>query len=514
MKRVQLSALLALILFSSPAQSLEKHIETKINVSRGELETRAYLSEQVQIHGTVLIRTPYLTLDSYADRIHFWSSRGFHVVVQSIAGTGRSFGEFKYLSTDEIDDAQKTLTWISRQAFSNGKVLLYGESYDGFLALAGALTRHPSITAVVAASAPTDPKRDSFSSGGMIDLELLKYYLDLPSNQLMSKRIFKRKVKELQQRKAPLDQYDDFFREGGIPDWDRLVRESFQMNFVERGVYEKLHEIKVPVLFTAGEHRDQDATDALHAFSRRKSLFQNDEVRCATKLALGPWFHGNQEELSRKVVHRFVEAVFTETLQCQFQHQIEYITNINSVRIGTHLHPEIFEKFSDSFDIHQVEFGFFYDTDSVDPRGLIPLPHICEPWKAISPGLERPFVRIPIEEDLRLAGPIEARISAIAQTEGVIGLSMDILVNWSSLDDKYNMHRTRQMVRGKNSEAVSIQFRSPYLSLELKKGDELILSFQRSHSAMNQCLGEDILWLLDETHPLEISFFFEKRPKP
>lgn len=501
---------------SSTRPELTPDVRTRVPVARGELDTHVYLSDADEVHGTLLIRTPYLALDPYGYIVTDWLERDFNVVVQSIIGTGESSGDFEYLSTEEIDDAAATLGWLSTQPFSNGAVVLYGESYDGFLALAGGLTRHPSVSAVVAASAPTDPRQDSFTSGGMVEYALLKYYLDLSSSQRMSTRDFERRVTDLFERDVPLEDYDDSFRADGIDDWDQLVQESLNLEFVERGVYDRLGEIEVPVLLMAGEHRDQDATDAIHAFRERQRNHDDSGHSCPTRLAVGPWLHGNQIVLSQRVASQFVDAVLANRLQCEFPHQVDYIADHEApIRVGSELDPEIFSRFSTSIGREGLEFGVGYDADSVDANGGILLPRISEPWTHVSPGLERPFIRIPIEENMRLAGPVRARISLLGQTNAATGVSMEILVGraaggWSSLDESYNMYRTRRLVREQRGEIVEVELQSPYLSLDLNAGDELVLSFQRSHDAItaNRDESQDIMWLLNDDHPLDVNFLF------
>jgi putative CocE/NonD family hydrolase len=66
----------------------------------------------------------------------------------------------KYLSPDEIrpwetevQDTWAVIDWISKQPWSDGKVGMYGHSYDGFAAWAAAKNPHPALKTIVASGA-------------------------------------------------------------------------------------------------------------------------------------------------------------------------------------------------------------------------------------------------------------------------------------------------------------------------------------------------------------------------
>jgi uncharacterized protein len=53
----------------------------------------------------------------------------------------------------EVQDTYGVIDWISRQQWSNGKVGMYGASYDGFTQWAAAKTLHPALKTIVPGSA-------------------------------------------------------------------------------------------------------------------------------------------------------------------------------------------------------------------------------------------------------------------------------------------------------------------------------------------------------------------------
>lgn len=82
---------------------------------------------------TLLERTPYGPHSSEA-ALHageFYSSHGYSVVLQNVAGRFGSEGTFRPFEHDGTDGVD-TLRWISRQAWSTGRIASIGGSYSGF----------------------------------------------------------------------------------------------------------------------------------------------------------------------------------------------------------------------------------------------------------------------------------------------------------------------------------------------------------------------------------------------
>src|SRR6266699_3431794 len=60
-----------------------------------------------------------------------WTSAGFALVVADARGTGASFGSRTIeLGPGEIDDYGELIDWVAAQPWSNGRVGVYGTSYE------------------------------------------------------------------------------------------------------------------------------------------------------------------------------------------------------------------------------------------------------------------------------------------------------------------------------------------------------------------------------------------------
>ena len=87
----------------------------------------------------LLMRQPYgRALASTVTLPHpdWWSNHGFLVVVQDVRGQGDSGGSFRGFSV-EAQDTADTLTWLREMPEVNGRIGMYGFSYQGLTQLLG-----------------------------------------------------------------------------------------------------------------------------------------------------------------------------------------------------------------------------------------------------------------------------------------------------------------------------------------------------------------------------------------
>lgn len=102
--------------------------------------------------GTVLLRTPY---DKHRYRpeasgrvASMLASRGFAVAVQDVRGKFDSDGLFT-VSGHDAQDAYDTIGWLAARPWSNGKVAMFGCSYDGEAQILTAPLKHPALVALL-----------------------------------------------------------------------------------------------------------------------------------------------------------------------------------------------------------------------------------------------------------------------------------------------------------------------------------------------------------------------------
>ncbi|NEP41203.1 MAG: CocE/NonD family hydrolase, partial [Okeania sp. SIO2H7] len=95
----------------------------------------------------LLMRQPYgRAIASTVVYAHpkWYAARGYIVVIQDVRGRGTSEGEFK-LFTTEIEDGFDTVNWAAKLSGSNGKVGMYGFSYQGMTQLYAASAKPEAL---------------------------------------------------------------------------------------------------------------------------------------------------------------------------------------------------------------------------------------------------------------------------------------------------------------------------------------------------------------------------------
>lgn len=113
----------------------------------------------------VLHRTPYRKASQLSAGLRMFLERGYAVVTQDVRGRYDSEGEFRQVLQEE-QDAADTIAWITRQAWSDGKVAMFGGSYVGIVQWRAALSGHPALKAIAPAVSGGDEYFDRYYSRG------------------------------------------------------------------------------------------------------------------------------------------------------------------------------------------------------------------------------------------------------------------------------------------------------------------------------------------------------------
>ena len=92
-------------------------------------------------------------------------ARGYSVVMVDLRGSGGSSGCLDILGPGEQTDVKAAVEWAASQPWSNGRVGMYGKSYDGTTGVVGAALRPKGLEAVVAQQVVGDRYRGSYSGG-------------------------------------------------------------------------------------------------------------------------------------------------------------------------------------------------------------------------------------------------------------------------------------------------------------------------------------------------------------
>jgi putative CocE/NonD family hydrolase len=123
-------------------------------------------------HPTILMRQPYgrdiASTVVYAHPIWF-ARRGYNVVIQDVRGRGGSEGEF-YPFRYEGRDGAETIAWLRTRPESNGRVGMYGFSYQGSTQLLAAAEQPEGLECIAPAMTACDLYAGWFYHNGALRL--------------------------------------------------------------------------------------------------------------------------------------------------------------------------------------------------------------------------------------------------------------------------------------------------------------------------------------------------------
>ncbi len=121
----------------------------------------------------LLMRQPYArAIASTVVYAHptWYAAHGYIVVIQDVRGRGTSEGEFQ-LFTHEIADGEDAVNWAANLPSSNGKVGMYGFSYQGMTQLYAAVNQPSALTTICPAMIGYDLYTDWAYEGGAFCLQ-------------------------------------------------------------------------------------------------------------------------------------------------------------------------------------------------------------------------------------------------------------------------------------------------------------------------------------------------------
>ena len=113
-------------------------------------------------------------VDPHDKQIDYLNGRHFVVVLADTRGSGASSGHRETeFSPDLISDLGELVNWVASQAWSNGRVGTFGNSYEGATAELAAVANPPALKAVVPISSQFDLRMLIFP-GGMYNEKMVQ----------------------------------------------------------------------------------------------------------------------------------------------------------------------------------------------------------------------------------------------------------------------------------------------------------------------------------------------------
>jgi putative CocE/NonD family hydrolase len=265
----------------------------------------------------LLTRTPYgVPPDaSYMDEpdLQALVRDGYIFVVQNLRGRFQSEGTFGLSSrvdlanpkaTSETTDAYDTIDWlVTHVANNNGKVGIYGVSYDGLTAGMTLLQPHPALKAISEQASPADQwMNDDFHRYGALRESYAFEYAVMEQADPNANTHFAFDVYDTYSwylRLGPLSNINARYLSGKVPFWNSVVEHPDYDGFWKAEAWvNQVHAATVPNLNVAGFWDQEDPWGPWEIYRRsERSDPDNGNV-----IVAGPWFHGQWRSSSARSI--------------------------------------------------------------------------------------------------------------------------------------------------------------------------------------------------------------------
>jgi len=408
------------------------------------LPTDIYLPDDEGKYPALLVRDIYSN-GSNAVRQGYarWATaNGYAFVFQSARGRYDSEGDW-YPYFQEIDDGDDTLTWISEQPWSDGKVGMFGTSYLASVQWLAALNGNPALKALAPAMSPGNYYRDVAYPGGAFSLLSRAswglglvgsrtnqgYPIDwiggiehLPLKSLGESLGFD--VAHFQDWLAHPD-YDDYWR---------------PLNLEARAP-----EMAVPALNIGGWY-DVFLRSTIGSFTTMRREAATEVARQGQRMVIGPWVHGWNKRKSGEVDFGEDAVIDAEALQLEwFDHWLRGADSPDQAPVRLFVMGENVWRDEQEWPLARTEYESYYlhsdgRLSTAKPaEGAEPVTYQYDPADPVptlggnimrreirGPYDQRPlddredivrFVTEPFEAPMEITGPIRAVLHATSSAK-------------------------------------------------------------------------------------------------
>jgi putative CocE/NonD family hydrolase len=252
-------------------------------------------------------RTPYGVPDAAPEQmpptLKELAQDGYIFVIQNLRGRFKSEGVFKLSSqvdlndpnaTNETTDAYDSIEWLVKNVpNNNGKVGMYGVSYDGLTTALTLLHPHPALAAISEQASPVDQwmNDDDHRYGALRESYDFEYAVleQADKNKNTHFEFETYDSYEWYLNLGPLSNINAKYLHGSIPYWNDTVKHPDYDDFWKKEAWvRQLHASTVPNLNVAGFWDQEDPWGPWQIFYHAG---ENDPGH-TNFIVAGPWYHG------------------------------------------------------------------------------------------------------------------------------------------------------------------------------------------------------------------------------
>ncbi len=252
-------------------------------------------------------RTPYGVPEKAPEKLPpAWKELmqdGYILVIQNLRGRFKSEGVFELSSqvdlkdpkaTNETTDAYDSIAWLVKNVpNNNGKVGMYGVSYDGLTTALTLLHPHPALKAISEQASPVDQwmNDDDHRYGALRESYDFEYAV-LEQADKNSNTNFAFETYDTYQwylDVGPLSNLNAKYLHGKIPYWNSTMEHPDYDDFWKKEAWvRQLHASTVPNLNVAGFWDQEDPWGPWQIFRHA----EEHDPEHTNFIVAGPWFHG------------------------------------------------------------------------------------------------------------------------------------------------------------------------------------------------------------------------------
>jgi putative CocE/NonD family hydrolase len=250
----------------------------------------------------LLMRQPYgrdiASTVVYAHPVWF-ARHGYHVVVQDVRGRGDSEGDF-YPFRHERRDGAETIAWLRRHPRCNGRIGMYGFSYQGLTQLLAAAEQPEGLVCIAPGMTACDLYHGWFYRNGALRLtSTLAWGIQMMRADARRRGLHKASAAleaawnnvRAQANLAPYGEHPALLHEG-LPEYvrDWVTNDRPGQYWEELDVSRDLKRIAIPALHVSGWF-DTYLNGSVNGFLALTKSAASEFARKNQYLIAGPWIH-------------------------------------------------------------------------------------------------------------------------------------------------------------------------------------------------------------------------------